>query len=193
MSNVAVDNPTPITTVDGTITLALLLERPTSTPLAAAGAASVTVAVTDRPLPIEGTDRVNPCRVRRVTFNVTVWLTPAYVAVSVAVDDVAAATVSIENVWLVDPAATSTLAGMVATGVLLASETTAPPVGAAADSVTVPVTCSPPAIDWLDNEIDSRTAVELVGEVVDDDAPLHAHERKTVPIAIRVAIHILET
>lgn len=80
-------------------------------------------------------------------LNVVVWLTPEYVAVIVAVDDVDAATVSIENVWLVDPAATRTLAGTVATDVLLDKLTRAPPVGAAADKDTVPVTSSPPAMD----------------------------------------------
>ena len=101
----------------------------------------------------------------------------------VAVDDDDAATVSIGNVWLVDPAATNTLDGTVATAVLLDNVTRAPPVGAAADKVTVPVTSSPPAMDWLDNETDSSVAVALVGEVVDDDPPPQADESKEAVMA----------
>src|SRR5215471_10816256 len=87
----------------------------------------------------------------------------------VAVDDVDAATVSTENVWLVDPALINTLGGTVAAAALLDRVTVAPPVGAAADKVSVPVTASPPAIDALDNVTDSNVGVTLVGVVVDDD------------------------
>jgi hypothetical protein len=60
--------------------------------------------------------------------------------VLLATDEVVAA-----NVALVAPAAIVTLAGTVATPVLLlASDTTAPPAGAAAVSVTVPVDPLPP-------------------------------------------------
>jgi hypothetical protein len=146
-SNVAVDCPASMTTVEGTSTLAALLDSATSTPVAAAGAASERVPVTERPVATDDADSDNPCSVRREILNVAVWLTPEYVAVIVAVDDVDAATVSIENVWFVDPAPINTLDGTVATAVLLDSVTRAPPVGAAADKVTVPVTASPPAMD----------------------------------------------
>ena len=53
-------------------------------------------------------------------------------------------TVVIENVALVAPAATVTLDGTVATAVLLLdSDTAAPPVGAPAESVTVPTAAVP--------------------------------------------------
>lgn len=100
-------------------------------------------------------------------------------------DDVAAAAVSIENVWLVVPEGTVTVVGTVATGLLLARTTTAPDAGAAADSVTVPVTLSPPAMVWLDKDTDSSVAVAVLGDVVDDDDPPHAHENREVVIAAR--------
>jgi hypothetical protein len=49
-----------------------------------------------------------------------------------------------ENVAVVCPAATVTLAGTVADVLLLPSVTTAPPVGATALNVTVPVEPAPP-------------------------------------------------
>lgn len=54
-------------------------------------------------------------------------------------------TVRIVNVPVLAPAATVTLAGVMAIdGLPLFSVTRAPPVGAGADSVTVPVTVAPP-------------------------------------------------
>ena len=88
----------------------------------------------------------------------------------VAVDD---ATVSISNVWLELPAAIVTLGGTVAAALLLASDTNAPPVGAADVNVMVPVTISPPAIDVGDSETDCSAAVVVVVGAVDDD-PLQA-------------------
>ena len=58
--------------------------------------------------------------------------------------DAVTLTVPIENVALVAPAGTVTLAGTVAAVALLARDTTAPPVGAAEVSVTVPVEAVPP-------------------------------------------------
>ena len=59
--------------------------------------------------------------------------------------DVVTALVLTVNVALLAPAATVTLAGTVAVGVLLLErETVAPPVGAGPLSVTVPVEADPP-------------------------------------------------
>lgn len=56
----------------------------------------------------------------------------------------ATAVVVMENAAVVCPAATVTLAGTVADVLLLPSVTTAPPVGATALNVTVPVEPAPP-------------------------------------------------
>ena len=69
-------------------------------------------------------------------------------------------TVVVETVKfaVVDPAATRTLARTVAEPLLLVSVTVAPPVGAAADSVTVPVDDEPPVTD-----VGESVTLETVG------------------------------
>jgi hypothetical protein len=62
----------------------------------------------------------------------------------VAVVTTATAVVVTENVAVVCPAATVTLAGTAADVLLLPSATTAPPVGATALNLTVPVEPAPP-------------------------------------------------
>jgi hypothetical protein len=62
----------------------------------------------------------------------------------VAVVTTATAVVVTENVAVVCPAATVTLAGTAAAVLLLPSVTNAPPVGATALNVTVPVELAPP-------------------------------------------------
>ena len=80
-----------------------------------------------------------------MTVNVADRVTLLYVAVIVAEEDAATAAVVAVKVALVAPAATVTLAGTAATAVLLLeSAMTAPPAGAAPDSVTVPVEFAPP-------------------------------------------------
>lgn len=75
-----------------------------------------------------------------VTVSVVVFVTPEYVAVIVTVCDETTVDVSTRNVVLVLAAGTLTFDGTFATSVLLLeSETDAPPDGAAAVSVTVPV------------------------------------------------------
>jgi len=85
------------------------------------------------------------------------------------VTEVASATIPgvTVNVAVVAPAATVTFAGtLAALGFELASETTTPPVGAAALSVTVPVAGSPPGIELgltatLFNEYATGSTVKL--------------------------------
>ena len=72
-------------------------------------------------------------------------MTPPELAVTVTDTDAVTDEVAIVKPALVAPAATVTLAGTVATAVLLLeSVTTVPPEGAAAVSVTVPLTELPP-------------------------------------------------
>ena len=74
------------------------------------------------------------------TVRVALWLLPEYVAVMLTAVDVVTLRVVTVKVVLVLPAGTVTLAGTVAAAVLpLVSVTAAPPEGAAALKVTVPV------------------------------------------------------
>jgi hypothetical protein len=79
-----------------------------------------------------------------VTVSAAVRFTPPYDAVMVA--DVVAATALVvtAKVALVDPAATSTVAGTVADPLSLVSPTVIPPAGAAPLKVTAPVDAVPP-------------------------------------------------
>ena len=79
-----------------------------------------------------------------LTVKMAVRLTPPKVAVSVTAVADATDVVVAANVALVAPAATVTLAGTVTALFALVSATCAPPVGAAAVRVTVPVEEAPP-------------------------------------------------
>lgn len=102
-----------------------------ATPVAAlAGATSVGAAGAGDPLAF--------------TVSAAVRVTPAYTALIVAVVVAVTDVVVTVNVLLVEPAGTLTLAGVDAAEELSESETTAPPLGAAALNVTVPVEELPP-------------------------------------------------
>lgn len=78
------------------------------------------------------------------TVSVAVRVTPAYTAEIVAVVVDVTVVVVIVKLTLVDPAGTVTLAGVDAADELSESETVAPPLGAAALKVTVPLEALPP-------------------------------------------------
>jgi len=81
----------------------------------------------------------------RITVSSAVFVTPPYVAEIVTVLVLLTRAVRTVNVAEDRPAGTVTLAGTEATpGLLLFSVTIAPPVGAAAVSLTVPVELKPP-------------------------------------------------
>ena len=152
MVNVAVVAPAATVTLAGTCAAAvLLLDSVTTAPPAGAGPVNLTVPVdeippttevglTVRPLPL-------PLSVGAVTVKPDVLVTP-YVPAIVAVVLLATGLVVMVNVAVVAPAATVTLAGTcAAVGLLLDRLTTAPPAGAAAVNVTVPVDEVPPTTE----------------------------------------------
>jgi len=110
-----------------------------------------------------------------VTVRAAVRVTPPNTPLMVAEVLTDTADVPIGNVWLVDPAGTVTLAGTVATPLVLESVTDAPPAGAAAVRVTVPVTPFPPTT------LDGFTLTD------DNDAGAGADAGVTVIVVVFVA------
>lgn len=151
--NVALLVPCATVALPGTVAAAvLLLVSVTAKPPVGAAAVSATVpcdafapvtlvGLTDR----DDRDAAGGGAVGGVTVSDAVRVAPPYDPVIVTPVDAATDSVVIVNVALVLAAATVTLAGAVATPVLLlASVTTAPPDGAAAVSVAVPCDEVPP-------------------------------------------------
>jgi hypothetical protein len=127
--------------------------------LATSFQSKVTGNVTVAPLAGATSDGAAGVGVDALTFSVALRLTPSVPVIVADVDDDTVAVVTV-NVRLVDPAETVTLAGTVAAAVLLLdSATTAPPDGAAADSVTVPCDVAPPVTLDGDNDTDARVGV----------------------------------
>ena len=96
-------------------------------------------------------DSERPTSVAGVIAKLEVTEFP-HVAVIVAFTAELTGVVLTENVALVAPAGTETVPGTVAVEELLASVTVAPPVGATAPNVTVPVDELPPGTDTRDND-----------------------------------------
>lgn len=95
------------------------------------------------------------------------FVVPVYVAEIVAVVALETVDVVIENVALVWPAAITTFVGTPAAAVSLDSATVAPPDGAAAVSVTVPVDPFPPvtAVGLTVTDESAATGVGLIVSV----------------------------
>jgi hypothetical protein len=152
-ANVALVAPAATGTLPGTTaTPVLLLVSVTTAPPVGAAAVRVTVPCDAVPPVTLAGLTVTPCRPAAggsgVTVRVVVLLMPLYDAVSVTAVLAATEAVATANDAPVAPAATVMLAGTVAAPVLpLVSATTAPPDGAAADKVTVPVDPAPPTTD----------------------------------------------
>ncbi|MDX6377931.1 MAG: hypothetical protein QOE98_2234 [Gaiellaceae bacterium] len=111
-----------------------------------------------------------------LTVSVAVRVTAPAVAVIVTGVDVATAVVAIAKLALVAPCATETLAGSVATAVLLLDSVTAnPPAGAADVSVIVPCDAAPPVtLAGVTDTAESAAAGAVVCGVkrrTDDHAP----------------------
>lgn len=181
IANVAVVAPCATVTFTGTVaTDVLLLESDTTNP--PDGAAAVSVTVPCDPFPpttdagLTETAESAAGGGTGVTVNVAVRVTVPAFAVIVTGVDVVTALVPIANVAVVEPCATVTLAGTVATVLLLDSDTANPPLGAAAVSVTVPCDPFPPTTeDGLTETAESAAVAGADCGVklrVDDHAPL---------------------
>jgi hypothetical protein len=161
--NVAVVAPAPTVTFGGTIARdVLLLERVNKIPAAGAAPVSVTVPVEGAPPVTAVGFRLTELRSGAVTVRVAVLVT-LYVAEMVTDVLLPTALVVTVKVAVVAFAATVTLAGTVATDVLLLVRvTTAPPEGAGPPSVTVPVDEFPPGTDVGLNVTELRVAAVAV-------------------------------
>ncbi len=135
--------PGATVTVPGTLAAALLLEIAITAPAAAAAPVSVTVPVELAPPTRDVGFSVSVFSVAGVTVRVAVL--PA--AVIVADVELATGNVLTTNVPLVVPAATVTVAGTVATLILLLDNGMITSAAEAADKVTVPVEVLPPTTD----------------------------------------------
>ena len=140
--NVAEVEPAGTVTLEGTLAAVLELESETDTPPVPAAAVRLTVPVPVCPLVIALGLTETPLNFAAGGLMVTpkLVLTPEYEAVKVApIEELTVPAVTV-NVAEVEPAGTVTLDGTPTAVVLeLASETTTPPVRAAAVRVTVPV------------------------------------------------------
>lgn len=181
IANVAVVAPCATVTFAGAVaTDGLLLESDTTTP--PEGAADVSVTVPCDPFPPTTdaglTDTADSAAGggTGVTVNVAVRVTVPAFAVIVTGVDVVTPLVPIANAAVVEPCVTVTLAGTVATAVLLLeSDTVNPPAGAPAVSVTVPCDPFPPTTeDGLTETAESAAGAGADWGVklrVDDHAP----------------------
>jgi hypothetical protein len=141
--NVAELDPAGTVTVGGTVT-GLSPDSDTTAPPAGAPLLNVTMPLTESPPTTVAVLSEIDTSAAPPTVSVAVLLPPLIDAVMVTVPAEIVVTV---NTALDEPAATVTTVGTVAMAVLLLdSETLAPPVGAAADSVTVPCTVVPAAV-----------------------------------------------
>ena len=172
--NVALVAPLANVTLDGTLTTdGLLLDSVTSAPPTGAGPLIVTVPVEPfPPITLDGfrvrddSEGTYTGRTVRVADRVT----PPYKPEIVTAVDPDTGLVVTANVALVAPAATVTLAGTLATEMLLLdNDTNAPPAGAGPLSVTVPVEGLPPTT--LDGVTPSEVSTGRMSKLIAFEVP----------------------
>ena len=145
--NVALLCPAGTVTELGTVRAVFPLDKATTNPPVAVGALSVTVPVVGLPPSKEDGEKVKDTREGGLTVRAALFDTPPAVAAIVATTWALTGAVVVVKVAVVWPAVTVTLAGTDAAGFVLERVTTAPPAGAAAFNVTVPVEAVPPVTD----------------------------------------------
>jgi hypothetical protein len=158
--NVALVEPAATMTVDGTVAVdVLLLDNETDAPPAGAGPFNVTVPVEPIPPFTVAGLRESDNREGRFTEMFEERVTAPYDADMVADVEEETGKVVTAKVALVEPAGTVTDGGTAAADVLLlVNDTTIPPTGAGAESVTVPVEPFPPMTEEGDREREESVA-----------------------------------
>jgi len=145
--NVPVVAPAGTVAVPVTVAFGVLETKAIEAPPAPAGPFRVRVPVAAVPPVTVAGEMVSPVSVAGLIVKVPVFDTVPWLPVIVTGVAVATPLVVIENVPVVEPAGTVTEAGGVALLELEVRLIVAPPVGAAADSVTVPVADVPPVTE----------------------------------------------
>lgn len=144
-AKVVLCDPAAIVILAGTLArVGRLLDRLITAPPLGAAIVSVTVAVDVAPPATVVGFRVNDCNaagavVGALTVKLAVFVMPACVALILPIVVAVTAPVLTLKRTVVALAATVTDPGTVAAGFALVSDTTAPPAGAGADKVTVPL------------------------------------------------------
>jgi hypothetical protein len=164
--------PRPLVTLS---VIAVPLVKPAEPVLPTATLIPAGLDVTDSPfLPVAVTVRVTVCPAG-FTVTVVVRVAPPKAPVMVTVVAVVTVDVVTVKVAVVAPAATVTLVGTLAAVELSESVTTAPPVGAALVSVTVPVEEAPPTTEvgltLTDDRLAAAGAASGVKRRVDENGP----------------------
>jgi hypothetical protein len=179
---VALVCPAGTVTLGGTVaTAVLLLESKTRTPPLGAGALSATLPVEEDPPMTPGGLRESEVRVGPgggwgVTVSDAVWVTPAKDAEMMTEVEAVTGEVLTLKTAVAAPDGKVTLPGTVATTVLLERETRAPPLGAGALNVRLPVEGDPPLTLVGFNLNEERVAEP--GGPADDDTTVSPQEEK---------------
>ena len=167
-ANVALQFPAGTLTLAGTVAAGLSLFKAIAMPLLGAGALKVTVPVDEFP-PVTTfgfSDTADTVATVDMMLSGAVTLAPLYLAVMVAVVEVVTAVVVTTKVAVEYPAATLTVAGTVAEGLLLLKTTDAPPLGAGLLKITAPVEGLPPGTLVGFSDTADSTAAGVLGVIL---------------------------